>query len=246
MIVPIERDPASPHPPVERLAAFVRGHLAAEEAAGVGEHVAECRECRRIVFDRQGRSDPEDAELDAAWTTLSSRLRGEAADRPRAAFRWAVAAALLLAASLGVGILLRAEARLREAEARIARLERELGELRGPQANVSEIDLFPRGALRDGDEAPRLTVPAASRLVLLRLLLIETEREGPYRLEIVADTEEPVASLDGIEPDVLGKASVLLHRDLLPTGLTRLRLIPAGGAGPVTEYVVRVGDDARN
>lgn len=248
----IERDPASPHPPVERLAAFARGDLATAEASGVGEHVAACRECRRIVLDRQGRSDREDEVLDTAWTGLRSRLRDEAGPaversgtpRRRPALPGLVAASLLLAAALGVGFLLGARAGSRETEARIDRFERELRELRGPRANVLEIDLFPRGTLRQGDEVPRLTVAASTGLVLLRLLLVETGEAGPHRLEI-ATAAGPVASLDGIEPDALGKASVVLHRDALPSGLLRLRLYPvtAGGAGPVTEYVVRVADE---
>lgn len=241
---------ADRHPRAEDLAAFARGRLPPTGAAEFERHVAECLECRRIVLDCRGLDDPNDPDFDGAWEALSSRLDFQPESTAGGASailtpgrpwrRWAAAAAVLLV-SIGVGwAIVQATGRARNAEAQLERLQREVAELKRPHVGVVEIDLFPSGMLRSGDPEPELSIPAASQLVILRLLPVDARQTGPGRLEIEDGEGRVVAILEDVQPDPFGKYVLAMPRELLPAGEVRLRLAPTATESTAKEYALRV------
>lgn len=233
---------STPHPSAQDLAAFARGALARDAAAAVEEHLDGCPRCRQIVRDLREETG-DDEQLDAAWTALRARLppaRGTfGAPAARRALLAAAALLVFVAGALAGGFVI-------GRGGRIARLEREIEELRTPHAQVAEVDLFPRGSTR-GARGPKLAnLSADTRLVLLNLLLVEAG--GRARLEIFDGAGRRVSVVEGIAPDELGKITVALPRGVLETGTYLLQLfaIPTGGEAsaeePVAEYEVRIAD----
>lgn len=242
-------NPSSPHPTAQALAEIARGGPAGETAT-VAQHLQSCTQCRQIVRDLRGEGDG-DAEVEAAWAALRPRLDQGAVERPTVpppARSWALQAAaalLIFVAGALVGSLLVREDETAELT---TRLERQIEELGSAHAQIVEIDLFPRGAVRGEGRDPQPTaIPTGTRLVLLNLLLIDGAER--VRLEIVDSSGRRVSRLEALEPDDLGTITVALPRERFPAGVYLLKLVAVNAQGesttrePVAEYTVRLSDD---
>lgn len=163
------------------------------------------------------------------------------AGRPR--LLAAAAALLLVASALLAWQLWRSTAERVEAEHRADRLAREVQELLRPHAALAEVSLFPRGALRQAGGTPQLVLAGGTRLVVLRLLLVEPAPvEGALRLVVRDRAGEPVAHLARVVPDADGHITVALPGDLLAPGPHTVELFAgaADGAGPVAQFPFQV------
>jgi CHAT domain-containing protein/tetratricopeptide (TPR) repeat protein len=125
-------EPASRHPEIATMAAFVEGRLPPHELATVAGHLRDCAECRLLV------------------TETARFEREEEARRPRATWRWIVAAAAAVAAAaITVPLLNRGDEPIEQLIAEAPRQHRRVdarlsgfpwAELRPPSRGVESSD----------------------------------------------------------------------------------------------------------
>lgn len=219
-------------------------HLSPEEivaAAAAGrepDHVRECRQCRH--------------DLD-----LMRLVERDLRPRPALAARpWMAAAAGVAAALLGGNLWLvsqnraltrrvseaghaaeraaeaerRARTEVREREA----LREEVQALSRPSVNVAIVDLEPPGALRGGEAAQRVEVPAGAEAVTFIVSVAGTAPLPSYSLEVLSGDGTLVWGGSGLRRNDLDTVTVSSPRRLLPAGEYRFRL-----TGPDRRPVLR-------
>src|SRR5687767_2336447 len=131
--------------------------------------------------------------------------------------------------------------RLKEEMAATARQpEKQVAQLRQPDANVPVINIYPLGdTQRSGGsgEINQLRLPQPAGKFVLLLSDFDPGYSN-YRLEIRDTTGQVVMRRAGLKPDRNGEISVLLNRRLFSAGQYRLRLYSQNNA--IAEYVVQV------
>jgi Putative zinc-finger len=207
------------HPTPEMLAAYCADELTPEEDEKIREHFVDCRDCPELLLDFKDFSAPDRAVTEripeswvaAAWQSLRARLAREPAPRLQLAYSLT---GLLLAATLGLS-------------AWVVSLQRELRQLREPQANVQieTLDLSTRG----GSHAVR--VPSGGERFLLSVATAADVawrdcREIQVRLATEDGSELWTA---GMPPPLDGTITLELSRRALPAGGYKIRF---QGTGP--------------
>jgi hypothetical protein len=231
---------AGGHPDLDRWIAYRAGDTGDEDVAELQDHLAGCRDCTALVLDLAAFADPAAADRGAAVSELE-RAAAWRALRPRLApgRRWYVPAALaasLMAAAVGLSGWLQEQ---RQADG----LRRELADLTRPQANVPVHDLFRDATLRSSEPDSALEIPAEARSVTLILNeLTEVGAGDELRARILDGSSQVVATVDGLELDELGVATLGLARDSLPSGdyVVRVEVRDDGDWRALGDYPLRL------
>jgi hypothetical protein len=238
------------HPEPSTLLAYHRRELSPEEAERLRDHLALCGECSRLLL--QVESFPAlssqtalltDRQQAAEWALLRDRI-GFATSAPAPApapapsrllsrrfpLPWALAASLLLATTLGLGVW-------------VLRLRDEVGALAGPQVHLAVADLTPEGSgPREGAEPAAVRLAADADRLLLILNLADWRPFAGYHLRVTGPAGQAVWEGD-LARSAHGNFLLTLPRALLPAGSYRLRLngrTSAGKEQPLAEYRLQI------
>lgn len=222
------------HPEPATLLAYQLRQLSSEEAERLRDHLALCGDCSRLVLQIESFPDLpplpadrllSDRQMAAEWALLGRRIGLDAAapaaapaprrlSPPRVPLPWAVAASLLLATTLGLGVW-------------VHRLLGKVDVLAGPQVNLAVADLDPEGSgPREGTSAePAELHPAASTdRILLILNLADWRPFAAYRLRMTNAAGQVVWESGDLARSDQGHFLLTLPRALLPAGTYRLQL----------------------
>lgn len=232
--------------PAEKLLAYQRGELSAEDADRVQEALSRDPESVETFLDlavhpyegRPGDPDYLSAdELASGWEQLQDRIRQEEGGatvlpfRPRPWLPWSIAAAAaVFAAAVGLRSF-NLQGEVTSLGAKVASLSETARELRQPRGVFQRLTLLPGGP-RGAGAAPPAPLAADS---LLTLAVDPHPTYPDYRIDIVtgeaASAEppgEPQWSRSGLSPATAESFELWLPRDSLPPGAYRLQLFGIG------------------
>ncbi len=229
------------HPAAEALVAYCDGELAEPAAEAIEDHLTECQECAALVADLTGfrgtgfvaERPLSEFERAASWRALERRLADPApapaahspVARPPAvrhsAQRWLrLAAGLTTVSTLGLGAWNLSQ------QAQINRLSQ-------PQLATAYEQINLGTGKRSGNGAgPELAAGAREGSLALTLVVPDDEQYPNYRIEIEAETDQHVWTLEG-RPQIGGSTFFLtLPRRTFQNGSYLLRVSGLDGAGP--------------
>lgn len=216
------------HPNAKTLAAFAARRLG-DEKREMLDHIVECPSCSRIVLDFRGFVRDPDPETDRSWARfqadqgLVADVREDSGIRSGPRWRLAMAAGGVMLVTLAAVAMLNGLS-LGNARRELVELRMELNELVEPQINVPTADALPWTSLRGAREPAVLDFGVASRIGVVRLVLIEDPASDGLRLDVVDPEGTPVAQLDGLQEDADGNLTIAVARDWLASGRYVLRL----------------------
>ncbi len=236
----MEEESAGGHPSGETLAAFSSGGLAPEQRAGVGSHLAGCRECAELARDLELFTDsPSSAEaanefeVAAFLRTLKPQLAPESSAKATSWHR-PLAMAASLALAVGVSWSLSRDLTRRQV----------LAELSRPRANVPIVDLIEDASQRTGRPAALLEI----RRDVGGMLILTPASPGDfpvYQAKILDSDDTLVDTIEDLEMDPEGDAfTLLIAAGSLEPGDYRVELYGLGAehVEAIAGYRVRVVD----
>jgi hypothetical protein len=232
------------HLEIDELVAYHQGTLPEESAERARDHLSLCPECAGRLLDLDSFYDTSpagvpDAAAEAAWRELAPRL-GKAEQKapvvplPRRTgspiLPWAVAAALLLAV-LGAG-------------ARMANLQREMGEYKKPHTDAVVARILPVDDPTRGTEKPLPSYASSRFITALLVPPPEGWHSAAFDLEIRdAAADGPPLWRSRAEPDDQRDLVVALPSGSLRPGTYRLLAygLAAGKRLSPVEYELVLG-----
>lgn len=241
------------HPEPATLLAYQLRQLPSEEAELLRDHLVLCADCSHLVLQIESFPDlfplPADRLLSdrqqaAEWALLRDRIEPTAVapaaapstPRPphsRFPLPWALAASLLLATTLGLGVS-------------VHRLLGRFDALAGPQVNLAVADLDPEGSgPREGPSAEpaEVRLTASTDRMLLILNLTDWRPFATYRLRMTGAAGQVVWESGDLVRSDQGNFLLTFPRALLPVGTYRLRLngrTSEGKQQQLAEYSLRI------
>ncbi len=236
------------HPEPEKLLAYHRGELSAEEAAEIEEHLTWCREDAALLlsiaaFSQEAIEAPSEEETNSALERFRTRLSSERDPETSSAF-WAKLPGFLprpptlaygLAASLSVVVVV--------VTIWAVSTQQRLQDASRPRPNVPIEDLNLWVGERSAPEAPDPVVltPEADRVVLI---LNPSGRltSQDYLVRLVDEGGRIVWDFTGLEPTAWGNFTLELSRDFLAPGVYLVELygLSEGAERSLGRYAVEI------
>ncbi|MEE8523451.1 MAG: hypothetical protein V3T72_05930 [Thermoanaerobaculia bacterium] len=225
------------HPDLDRWIAYHSGATGGDDTVDLQDHLASCRDCTTLVLDLEAFADPVAADSRAAVSDFEKATAWRAL-RLAPAKKWYVPATLaasFLAAAVGLSGWLQQQ---REVDG----LRREIADLTRPQANVPVHDLYLDTTLRSAARDSSIEIPAAATNVTLILNQLMDTRGDELRAQILDAAGQTVATVEGLELDELGVATLGLSRGTLDSGdyVVRVEVLRGGGWIAIGDYPLQL------